>query len=74
MNKIYYLFALTAVFLIGGHLLDIGDVLNDQNIRATNGFIDLNASKLFHSGYYLMYASFFISIFLHLKDVKFKNG
>lgn len=68
-NQIVFIVLLVVLFMIGGHMMDVGDVIQDVDGKkgfATNGFFKVNASKLYHLGYYLMYISFLIVLMMYI--------
>jgi len=63
---------LVMIFFGGSHLHDVGDIAVHANLRAGeniyhpgNGFFDIDAFKLYHTGWYMMYSAFIILILMH---------
>ena len=60
--------ALSTLFFVAGHLLDVSDVvLGIQNYDAglMNGFWSIDAVPVFHMALYTLYALFIISLLLN---------
>lgn len=55
-KKILLVFFLTILFMLSGHLMDIGDNIP----KPCNGFFCIKPNQLFHIGYYGMYVWFII--------------
>ena len=75
--EILFIITIVTFFTIGSHLHDIGLNVQFDNIRngkeaykVSNGFIDFNASKTFHVGWYMMYLTFFILIISYSMKIK----
>lgn len=59
-TEILFIISMVAVFTIGSHLHDAGRILGDDGKSiATNGFYNIDVSRLFHIGWYMMYLTFF---------------
>jgi|TARA_Y100000310_G_scaffold180317_1_gene180205 hypothetical protein len=63
MNHTLVLIMLAIMFMMGGHLLDIGNIAQDRYL--TSGFYNIHASKVFHIGLFMMYFSFIALILLY---------
>jgi len=66
LTKMTFIITLVIMFMIGGHLMDVGDVIGDTYDYATNGFFQVHPSKIYHIGYYMMYCSFIMMMFYAL--------
>lgn len=65
--KILSIVMIVTLFMVGGHLLDIGDVINDNGSGlACNGFYCVSANKVYHGGYYMMYVAFMVIVILYV--------
>lgn len=70
LRKSLCLLLIEFVFLAGGHIADVANIAGMESL--TNGFFNVSASRAFHIGLYMMYASFIaVAILAVLED---KNG
>ena len=65
MKDVFIIIGLVSLFLVGSHFHDVGG--HNGNDFATNGFVKIDAVKLSHIGWYMMYISFFIIVFSYLR-------
>ena len=72
VNKVILVVTLVVLFMAGGHLMDIADIVEDVSLSRgvegylTNGFFNVDETKIYHVGYYLMYVSFFVITLLYI--------
>ncbi|MEK6878416.1 MAG: hypothetical protein AABY22_02350 [Nanoarchaeota archaeon] len=65
-TEVLFLLAMVAIFTIGSHLHDVGSLLKEEGKTATNGFYNVDASRLYHSGWYMMYLGFFALLIAYI--------
>lgn len=67
-TEILFLLAMTVIFTVGSHFHDVGLILkgDGKEYTAVNGFYEIDARKLFHTGWYMMYFAFFVLVIAYV--------
>ena len=80
MKEMLFIISMVTVFTIGSHLYDIGLNAHFENIRegknnhaVGNGFIDFDAVKTYHIGWYMLYLAFFVLVIAYVMKIRNEN-
>lgn len=79
-SNIFFIVSVLTIFLVSNHFHDLGINAQYDNIREgktnykiTNGFFELNASKVSHAGWYGIYIAFFVLLIGYINLLVKKN-